>query len=225
MAQTQITGKRLQINKANSSMVIAVGIAAFLVTFSAIASRTLLGQRSYQARVIAKKEIARNTLNQNVENVDKLAVAYQSFVETSDNILGGNPKGNSEKDGDNAKIVLDALPSKYDFPALTTSLEKMITSNNFNLIGVTGTDDEVNQAANASNPNPTPVEMPYEVSVKVNSYASLQNLFGLFERSIRPFKTQQLVMSSDGGSIEVVATGVSYYQPAKSLEIQKEVVR
>lgn len=224
MAKIQTTGKRLQISKANSVMVIAVGVAAFMVTFCAIASKTLLSQRSYQARVIEKKEQARDTLNQNVENVEKLAVSYKAFVETEQNVLGGDPKGTGDKDGDNAKIVLDALPSKYDFPALATSLEKLI-GDSYTLESVQGVDDEVAQAAKESSSNPVPIEIPVDVSIKAGSYGSTQGLFSLFERSIRPFKVNKLTLTSGGGTVNVDWTGVTYYQPSKSVEIQKEVVQ
>lgn len=204
-------------------MVVAIGIAAFLVTFCVVASKTLLSTRAYQARVIEKKEVARNTLNENVENVDKLAVAYKGFVETSDNVLGGSPSGKGDKDGDNAKVVLDALPSKYDFPALTSSLEKLVAGN-YELNDVTGIDQELAEGANTSNPNPIPIEVPFDVTIQANSYASTEGLFRLFERSIRPFEARKVNLTSDSGSIEVTWSGVTYYQPAKSLEIQKEVV-
>src|SRR5689334_3056449 len=97
------TSKKLQINKANSVMITAVAITSFIVVFSLVASKALLSQRGYQARVITKKEKARDQLKQNVTESEKLIASYKSFVSTSQNIIGGNPNGTGDKDGDSAK--------------------------------------------------------------------------------------------------------------------------
>ncbi|HSD56394.1 MAG TPA: hypothetical protein VLA92_04555, partial [Candidatus Saccharimonadales bacterium] len=54
--------KRALISKANSSMVVATSIAAFVFVFCGIASKTLISQASYQNRVIAAKKKALSTL-------------------------------------------------------------------------------------------------------------------------------------------------------------------
>ena len=125
MANTRQSAKHLQINKANSNMVIIIAVAAFVVVFSLVASRALLEKSSYQRRVIAAKQKASNQLKANVEASKSLQASYKTFVSNPNNIIGGNPSGSGDNDGDNAKITLDALPSQYDFPALTSSLEKI----------------------------------------------------------------------------------------------------
>jgi hypothetical protein len=122
MAKTGSFTKRALISKANSTMVIATGIAAFVFVFSAVASKALFSQASYQNRVITQKKKALSTLNGDISAVSTLKSSYKSFIGTPRNVLGGNPTGTGDQDGDNAKIVLDALPSKYDFPALATSV-------------------------------------------------------------------------------------------------------
>src|SRR6185436_19057656 len=99
-----------------------------ITVFSLMASRGLLGQRSYQARVINEKGKAVKQLQSNVAATKSLVDSYSNFTSLSSNVLGGNPRGTGDKDGDNGKIVLDSLPSKYDFPALTTSLEKILST-------------------------------------------------------------------------------------------------
>ena len=142
----QFSTKRIAIDKAYATLVIAVAVAAFIIMFSLVASKALLGQRSYQAKVIHKKEIARDTLRDNILAAEQLNSSYQSFVNEPINAIGGNPKGDADRDGDNARIVLDALPSKYDFPALTSSLDQLLRGNGLTVVSIDGKDDEVTQS-------------------------------------------------------------------------------
>lgn len=220
--QKQLTGKYLQISKANSTTVAVVAVSAFIVVFSLVASNSLLKQRSYQARVIEKKKTALNQLVANNQAATELVATYQSFVNQSDNIIGGEAKGkNADRDGDNAKIILDALPSKYDFPALTSSLEKLLDDENFEINSISGTDNEVDQQGQASD---VPIEIPFEIDVTGN-YGSAQTLMKFFEKSIRPLKVNQLSLEGSDDQLTITISGVTYYQPAKTLEISKEIVK
>ncbi len=223
MAKKAISTKQLLINKANAQMVLASAIAAFLVIFSLVASRALLGQRGYQARVITEKEKAVKQLKANVKAVGELATAYTNFESTAENIIGGNPKGTGDRDGANAKIVLDALPSQYDFPALATSLEKILTDPSYKINSITGTDDELNQQ-NTTSPTPVPIEMPFQITVS-GAYGSMQNLVGTLERSIRPFQVSKLDFSGKDSNIQATVSAKTFYQPAKNLTIKTKEIK
>jgi hypothetical protein len=216
--------KHIQINKANTMMIIVIAISSVVVVFSLVASKALLSQRAYQSRVIEKKEKARDQLEANLEATEKLIVAYKSFVGTSTNVLGGNPNGTGDKDGDNAKIILDALPSRYDFPALATSIEKIFTQNSVTLESITGQDDELSQAQNKSSNSPQPVDIPFEVTIK-SSYENIQNMTKVLERSIRPIHIHMLTFSGNEGDLNLTIKAKTYYQPERNLEIKKEVVK
>lgn len=224
MAKLPISTKRLQIDKANTRIVTIIAVAAILTTFSIVASRALLSQRSYQARVIVEKEKAAKQLKINRENLERLKTSYLAFVSTPQNIIGGDSKTNGEKNGDNAKIILDALPSKYDFPALASSLEKVLDERNFKVESITGTDDELTQAAQTSSPNPTPIEIPFELTVN-SDYNSLRSLVEVFELSIRPMNITSLTLSGDNTSAQLGISAKTYYQPAKNVDITKKAVR
>jgi hypothetical protein len=216
--------KRALISKANSSIVIATSIAAFVVVFCGIASKTLISQASYQNRVIASKKKALSTLKSDLSARDSLVTSYKSFIGTPQNVLGGSPDGNGDKDGDNAKIVLDALPSKYDYPAVVTSMEKLVQSQGLTIQAITGTDEEITQAANQSSADPQPIAMPFQVQVS-GSYESIRSLVDSLERSIRPFQVTKLQLSGSEGSMVATIDAQTYYQPEKSLNIKSEVVK
>lgn len=224
MAKIEQVTKRILVSKSNNTMVIVVAVTVFISVFSLVSCKALLKQRGYQARVISKKSVALKQLKDNIKAADGLGIAYKDFVGSPDNLIGGNPSGQGEKDGDNGKLVLDALPSKYDFPALASSLEGILTKKNFKITGLGGTDDELAQSKQIASGAPKVVEMPVQTSVS-GSYSSIQDLVNTFEKSIRPFKFTQLSLSGNNNDMKFDFTATTYYQPEKTLQIKDEVVK
>lgn len=219
------SGKRNLIDKANTRMVAYVGVAAFLLVFSAVATKTLASQIKYQNHVISAKKKARNQLQADIAATSTLKSSYDKFVSQTPNVIGGDPQGTAQKDGNNAKIVLDALPSGYDFPGLATSLDNLLSAqNNVHINSITGTDDEVAQGSNESSADPQPVPIPFSVSVS-SDYGGVQNVIGVFEHSIRPMQIQTMNLSGNTGNITMTLTAQTYYQPAKSLNTRTEIVK
>lgn len=224
MARTTSFTKRTLIGKANSSMVAATSIAAFVLVFGLVAGKALLSQMSYQSRVIEAKKDALKQIESDLKAVDSLKKSYTNFVGQAPNVLGGNPSGQGAQDGDNAKVVLDALPSRYDFPALTSSLEALISSQNLKILGISGTDEEATQGGQQTSGDPTAVPIPFQVQVS-GSYQSIQGFADLLLRSIRPFQIQGIEISGSESSMIADFRAQTYYQPEKKLSIEEEVVR
>jgi hypothetical protein len=224
MAQANQSLKRVMISQANATMVTVVGVASFIVIFCLVASFTLVGQLAYQNKVISKKKVALNQLKTDIASVNSLVNSYAAFVNSDPtrNVIGGSPSGDGDRDGDNAQIVLDALPSKYDYPALATSIEKLATSHNVQISNISGSDEVVSQSAPTN--SVAPVAMPFEVSVQ-GSYDAIKGLIDAFEKSIRPFQIQQLKFTGGESNMQLEITGQSYYQPVKTLNIKSEVVQ
>jgi hypothetical protein len=225
MGNKGITSKRALIERANSSLVIIAGLAAFLTVFSLVASKTLFSQLTYQNRVLKEKHATVARLRSNLTAAQQLESSYQAFVTTSTNVIEGDSKGSGERDGNNAKIILDALPSNYDFPAMTTSLEKLITGvNGLKITSITGTDDEVAQSATKSSNAPQATPMPFTIVVDGN-YQAIQELIGRFEHSIRPFQIQSMTLGGKQSDLTLTLVAQTFYQPAKSLNITTKVVK
>lgn len=213
--------KHTQVEKLNSAVVLTVAISAFVVVFTLVASRALWTKMSYQNRVISAKEEARDQLRDNIDQVDELVIAYKAFSETPNNVLGGSSNGKSENSGDNAKLTLDSLPSKYDFPALTTSVEKLVKSTGSKVGSISGTDDEVSQQAKSQE---GVVEIPFDLAAEGN-YESIVELMKVFNLSIRPINIKAVEFSGTNQDFSVSLTAKSYYQPARTLEVTKKVVK
>lgn len=216
--------KRALIEKSNTTIVAVTSGAVFIVIFCAVASISLFGQFNYQNRVITADKTAVSKLEHDAIAAQTLSTAYDAFVSTPTNIIGGDPNGSGAQDGSNAKIVLDALPSNYDYPALATALENILTGQSVQIQSISGTDDAASQGGNQSSANPTPQPMPFQVVV-VGNYSAVQNVVHAFERSIRPFQIQTMELSGDQSQLTLTIAAQTYWQPAQNLNIQNEVVK
>jgi hypothetical protein len=224
MAKSTSFTKRTLITQANKKIVVMTSVAAFLVVFSLVASKTLIGQIAYQNKVISQEKQAQSQLQTDLSARDSLVNSYQAFINTPQNILGGNPNGTGSQDGNNSKIVLDALPSTYDFPALATTLESLIKSQNLQIGSITGTDEELAQQNNQKSPAPQSIAMPFQVQVS-GSYQAIQNLIGIFQASIRPFQIQTINMAGSEGDMTVTISAQTFYQPEKTFNVTQQEVQ
>ena len=213
------------IDKANKRVVVLTSVAGFVVVFTIVAANTLIGQIAYQDKVISARKDALQTAQTNLKNVRQLVSQYEAFNGTTQNVIGGDTATIGNGNGDNAQIIINALPSRYDFPALTASLEYLAQKNGLKLTGITAIDDEVVQQTNVSSTAPVPVEIPFEMTVEGTNEA-VQALIKDFSASIRPFQVRQLKMTaSDDGVISATITAATYFQPAKSLNVREEPVK
>lgn len=222
MAKITKSAKQIQIDKANSSIVIIVSIASIFTAFSLVAVKALLSQSSYQSHVISQQSAALKIAKADVAAVNSLKASYTAFDGASTNIIGGSSTGTGNQDGGNSKIVLDALPSQYDFPALVTSLEKLMTDRGVKLTTLSGVDDAA-QADIASSAAPRPVEIPFQLGISGN-YTQIQQSVDAIEHAIRPIKISTMQLSGTEGAFSLTIAAKTYYQPPKNLNVTPKVV-
>jgi len=225
MAIAEISTKRIAISKANAQMVIIIAVASFISVFCLVAAKAVLSQNNYQARVISAQDKATKQLGDNLKTYDTLYSSYQGFTSAPTNIIGGTSTGGSGNDGNNAQIILDALPSTYDFPALTTSIQKILNSQGASISSIGGTDDQLNQQSNKNSPNPKPVSMPFTFSINNASYQLVQQVISTLQLSIRPIQIDSLTLSGSTGNMQLTVNAHTYYQPAKTVNITPKEVR
>lgn len=223
MSKTAKSAKQIQIDKANASIVIIVSLASIVTAFSLVAVKTLLSQQAYQSRVISLQEDALKVAKADVVAVDSLKATYKAFDSADSNIIGGSSLGTGAQDGSNSKIILDSLPSQYDFPAMISSLEKLINDRGLKITSLSGVDDAT-QADAASSTSPVPVEMPFQLSV-TGSYQAIQDLVDAMERTVRPISLLNLQISGTNTETTLMVSAKTYYQPAKNLNVTTKVVK
>lgn len=217
--------KRGAISKANAQMLAAVSVAAFVSVFCLFAAKAVWSQNGYQARITDAKTDARNQLKKNIDNYSQLAKSYAAFNSTPTNVLGGTPTGGGDKDGTNSQIVLDALPPTYDFPALASSIEKVVNDNGLKISSITGTDDQVNQQKNTSAATPKEVQIPFTLSVTGANYGGVKQLVNALQLSIRPMVIDSIEISGGMNNMSVTINAHTYFQPAKDVSITKKVIK
>lgn len=223
MSKLAKSAKQIQIDKANATIVIIVSVAAVITAFSLVAVKTLLSQRSYQARVISLQESALKVAKDDLIAVNSLKSTYAAFDGADNNIIGGSGSGVGPQDGSNSKIVLDSLPSQYDFPAMISAIEKLVTDRGLKIASLSGVDDAA-QADAASSTSPVPVEMPFQLSV-TGSYQSIQDLVDAMERTVRPINLLNLQIAGSPTENTLTISGKTYYQPAKNLNVTTKVIK
>ena len=223
--------KRLQIDKATRTMVIVASIAAFVTIFTIISGHNLLTVLSYQNRVINAKSDNLNKLKNDITSSNQLLNSYQTFVNTNTNLLGSPSTGTSQNNGDNAKIILDALPSVYDYPALITSLQGLLSNQGVNIGGITGSDQQATitpssgaaTAITTASPG-TAVAIPFTFTVD-GPYQNIQNLIKVFEKSIRPMQFKTISLSGSQSDVALTVSAQTFYQPAIKFNLTTETLK
>jgi Tfp pilus assembly protein PilO len=224
MADVESITKRVAIDRANLQVVIVTAIASFVTVFCLVASKSLISLNSYQATVISKKDTAKSELQTDIQSYNKLVSAYKSFVLTPTNVLGNPSTGSASNAADNSQIVLRALPPQYDFPAMITSIDKLLTNEGLDVTSISGTDEQLSERSNNSSASPSPVAMPFSFTVSNANYSSVIQLFNALQASIRPIQIQSITASGSSSNLTINVTAQTYYQPSKQLNITEQTI-
>ncbi len=217
----------LKAERTNSSILVIVAIATVIIVFCLVSARALLNQGAYQRRVVNEKNKTVQQLEKNIEAAETLTGQYRSFETANPNIIGGPsqvPDNAEPPAGKNSRIVLDSLPNTYDFPALISSLSKVLSMHGFVDTSIGGTDQSAEQSAEPeANPTPTLIEqIPITGSA---NYGQVQGLVKDLERSIRPFDITSLQLSINNNNIQMSLNLNTYYQVSKGVILEKKEVK
>lgn len=224
MAVTNRAHKSLKydiIDKDSTKILVTVGVTVFIVIFCLFAMKALVSQSSFNAKVISSKEKALKQIEGNRKAVEDLRVTYSSFVGQQQNILGGSSTGAGPIDGNNAQLVIDALPGKYDFPALSSSIEKILKDGGYIIDAIGGADEGTVETVVTSN---GAVEIPYAFSVSA-SVDNTKNLLDTLERSIRPIYVTDLSFQATDVGLRSTLGIKTFYAPEKVFEVKSKEIK
>lgn len=219
--------KEFDIDREQKRTILTVVIAVAIAVFCLLSSKALLSQAAYHRHVLGETRKSVAALKENISSVDTLKKQYDSFNSTNPNVIGGNNspslKDATPPDGTNSQIVLNALPTNYDFPALISSVTKVLSVDNIANPGISGTDASATVNSTAST-NPSPV--PINVSISgLTSYSGAQNLIKDLERSVRPFDVTKIQLSGGSSAMTISASLTTHFQPAKILNTSTKEVK
>lgn len=230
-----ISTKRIKIDKANSSILIILSVCSFVFVFSVIASKSLVSQYAYQSKVSQAQQTTVNRLNSNQQAATTLISSYNSFNSQSTNIIGGSSTTtSSNQDGTNSKIILDALPDTYDFPALITSVQNLINIPGLTISNLAGSETSANAPSTT-----TPVTGAATTTVAIpggaialpvtftvtGPYTTVIAALGNLERSIRPIQVLTLTISGSDSNSTMTVTAQTYYLPSNGFITKKETIQ
>jgi len=214
--------KHAIIDKETARMMVYISVAMFLTVFSLVSVKTLISRASTQNKIISQQRVVVKQLQANNSAAAQLKQAYDAFNSTPQNIIGGSTNGNSVNSGSNTKIVMDALPSSYDFPGLAAEVDNIISTQQYNhsltIQSISGTDDETTQGGNTISATPQAVAIPFSLTIN-GSYTDTQTAISALNKSIRPIQIQTLTLAGTEDSLMANITAQTFYQPAKSLHI------
>lgn len=221
MASTKkISLKKIQLDKTNKTIYLVVLSCSVIAALALVSGKSFISESLYYRRILEKKEKAVSQLKSNESALGTLKDSYAAFVSQDPNAIGGRLSGTADRDGDNAKLVLDALPSTYDFPALVSSLEKILSG--YKIDGISGTDDYITQSQ-IETPGEL-VEIPFTISVTTD-YEGMVRLSDILDKSIRPIVVKTVDVSGQSPTLSVVINAKTYYQTSKSMEVKTETLR
>lgn len=216
-AAKKVSVKHIQIDKSQSKMLALVALTVVVAVFGLFGTKALITKGLYQRRALHAQRDVIAQLKSNYDSAQTLFTQYKEFAAEDPNVLQGSISGNGNLDGDNPKIVLDSLPSTYDAPALATSLEKILNSQAVTINSISVVDDP---GTNSDQPQakPQPKAVTFSVS-GTTTFDNAQKLLQKFEHSIRPFDLNTLQIGGTDNAMQVDMNMVTYYQPAKSLNL------
>jgi hypothetical protein len=217
--------KHSLIDAAYSKIIIIMSVAAIVSAFSVTASISLFSHEQYKNRVISAQQKALKQLKTDVIANNNLVKSYKAFVAPSRNIIGGSSSTvNGSNNGDNGKIILDALPSKYDFPAAISSIVKLLQNGGVTIGNIQSTDELLQQQGAQTSPNPIPATIPFSFTVS-GSYQNIENLINELQNSIRPIQFQTMQISGSQSNLTLTVTAQTYYQAEKIFKITTRIVQ
>lgn len=190
---------------ANNYIAAVTAGTILIVAVSAIIIYSLVSNIVLNTKLILKKNEAKKTLTQNVENAGKLVSAYQSL-------------------GDDAELIESALPTEADFPQLVAISESMANAAGMKLVSavpaVSTAQDESTGPAGPGKPE----SFRFTIDLTGN-YTSLAAFVKNVEKSARPMRVEESLFKGDSGALRVELTIRSYYQGKADISTKTEVLK
>ncbi len=215
----RLTGlkKRQQIEVAGRVVFVWIAIAAAALSFCAATGQFLLAKWLHNNKVITAKHQAVGILSSSLGNAKELTQEVDALVANE-----ALASVKTEATDPNTKSVLDALPTTFDPAALATSLQQAI----LNRSGVGIDNISVPQEVGEATPvvDSIPQEMAFSFTVS-GSYEQIKQAVLDVERTIRPMRITSFNLVGSDQDLRASVDAVTYFQPAKSVELKKETVK
>ena len=216
--------KRTQISKTNRIMLLWVAGASVVVGVGLVATIYLVQRLVFNEKVLAEKSNTISILEKNNKIVPDLETQIR-VLDTNANLA----KVKANPSDQNIQVILDALPSEANSPALGASLQYKLLAGidglsieSLQVNPVVGVESDISDGvveAEGSGEN----EITFQFAVTGNQSALKQVLTNL-ERSIRAIEITSLRIENQGTKQLMTVQGKAFYEPARTVKLYNKVV-
>ena len=223
-----ILGKKTQLANTNNLQVIWLSVAIFIVIFCFFGVKSLYSEGQYQNRVIKAQNSTLSTLSDNLASVSQIEKSYEAFNNLPQNILGGNPSTTGGNNGNNSKIILDALPNNIDVPAWSLNINNLdsLLEQQPSFITLDPSDVAVDQTTVAPSLKPVPIAIPLAGSFSADPN-SIGGVLDSLYTSLIPIQVNSIniVAGLPGTSAKVTFKANANYQAPYKFSTTSEIVQ
>jgi hypothetical protein len=221
--------KRQQIKQANRMMLIWVAGASVIVGISIVIMVFLIQKIVFGEKVIFEKNKTVSVLEKNLNTVNDLRDNIRVLNTNKD--LSATRLNDG---GEPIQSVLDALPADANSTALASSLQTKLLAGvpgivieTINVVPVDGLETSAAGSVQTGGTvvGSNEISFTFSVSADASNYSALRQVLERLEKSIRPFNVLNLSVEGQGKRVVMTATGVSYYNPAKTVDLTNKVVK
>jgi len=222
--------KRQQISNANRTMFMWVAAVSAVVGIAIVGSVLLYQKAAFNERVLGVKDKTVSTLRNNNKVVPELENKIREM---------NTNKALSEAMAPNQtqpiRVVLDALPSEANSPALGSSLQSKFLNDpalkieSLTVDPVIGVESQTaNNVEDASSTAPAAaneITFRFSVSADINNANALKDLLQRLERSIRAIDITSLQIEAQSNRLVLSVEGRAFYEPAKTVQLKEETLK
>lgn len=217
-AQKDVTlRKRQQIDSSNKTMFAFVAGAAFIGGIAIVVGIMLIQQIIFHSKIILEKQNTISVLDKNINAVDDLKGNVR-VLDTNEALASIK----SSEESSALQVILDALPDNPNADAVGASLKTKfidtVSGIEINNLSVTPAGDESAESTEVANA----IQFSFEVK---GSAIQLKELLSKLERSIRVFELSSIEVSASNEGVVMSVRGYAYYEPAKSVKLEKKVIK
>lgn len=220
--------KRTQIMKANRTMFLWVAAVSVVFGVALVGIIFIVQMLLFNERVLEEKSKTIATLKVNNENIIELESQIR-VLDTNQSLISLKARSDDQA----IQVILDALPSEANSPALGSSLQEKLLANipglelnSIKIDPVVGVEylQDTDSMISADPITDTQNNITFNFSVTGDEIAlkkALQNL----ENSIRTINVVSVMIESQEDKRVMTVNGQAFYEPVRIVELTDKVVK
>ncbi len=221
--------KQDKIVSSRKKMFLWIIVVSTIVGISVVVGISIVRQMIFHAKVSSRAYNTISTIKKNNATLESLRADFRALA-TNDKLT----KLKADEGDSALQVVLDALPAVNNKLSLGASLqEKIIGHDNVRVEALTFEGEAIDTTSNPSSDTTNTSasvtnqieRVAFNMTVIATDIQALQDMLMRFENSIRAIGFDRFSLENSGGSYTLTISGYAYYQSAKTLNLNEEVVK